>query len=47
MIEDCRVPIENIEGEVNKGIDVMMSGLDVERAFLLANVWVLPRPVLI
>jgi isovaleryl-CoA dehydrogenase len=31
--EDCRVPAENVVGEVNGGIGVMMGGLDVERAF--------------
>lgn len=34
IFEDCRVPEENVAGEVNGGIDVMMSGLDVERVFI-------------
>jgi isovaleryl-CoA dehydrogenase len=33
VFEDCRVPAENVVGEVNGGIGVMMGGLDVERAF--------------
>jgi len=31
--DDCRVPVENLVGEENQGIAVMMSGLDIERAF--------------
>ena len=34
VFEDCRVPAENVVGEVNTGINVMMSGLDVERVFV-------------
>jgi isovaleryl-CoA dehydrogenase len=34
VFEDCRVPMENVVGEVNGGVHVMMSGLDVERAFV-------------
>ncbi len=33
ILEDCRIPAENVIGEENAGIRVMMSGLDVERAF--------------
>jgi len=33
VFEDCRVPIENVLGDVNSGISIMMGGLDVERAF--------------
>ncbi|HPL64485.1 MAG TPA: acyl-CoA dehydrogenase family protein [Syntrophales bacterium] len=33
ILEDCRIPAENVMGGENKGINVMMSGLDVERAF--------------
>jgi isovaleryl-CoA dehydrogenase len=33
VLEDCMIPSENVMGEENKGIHVMMSGLDVERAF--------------
>jgi len=34
IFEDCRVPVKNVVGEVNGGVHVMMSGLDVERAFV-------------
>lgn len=30
--DDCRVPAENLVGEENKGVKVVMSGLDYERA---------------
>jgi isovaleryl-CoA dehydrogenase len=33
ILQDCIIPVENVIGEENKGINVMMSGLDVERAF--------------
>lgn len=33
FFEDCRVPAENLLGKEHLGIDVMMSGLDMERAF--------------
>jgi isovaleryl-CoA dehydrogenase len=33
ILEDCLIPAENVLGEENKGIQVMMSGLDVERSF--------------
>ena len=36
IFEDCQVPIENVLGEENKGIKVMMSGLDVERVVISA-----------
>lgn len=34
VFEDCEVPAENILGELNKGVAVLMSGLDYERAVL-------------
>jgi len=34
VFEDCEVPEENILGELNKGVNVLMSGLDYERAVL-------------
>ena len=34
VFEDCRVPVENILGELNQGVRVLMSGLDYERAVL-------------
>ena len=38
VFEDCRVPAENLVGEENRGVAVVMSGLDLERvglAFLI------------
>lgn len=37
VFEDCEVPVENVLGEVNKGVRVLMSGLDYERAVLAAG----------
>ena len=37
VFQDCEVPEENVVGEVNKGIHVLMSGLDYERAVLAAG----------
>jgi len=34
---DCEVPEENLLGELNKGVNVLMSGLDYERAVLAAG----------
>jgi isovaleryl-CoA dehydrogenase len=34
VFEDCEVPEENILGELNKGVRVLMSGLDYERVVL-------------
>lgn len=34
LFEDCRVPAENLVGEENKGVAVVMSGLDLERAMI-------------
>ncbi len=34
VFEDCIVPVENILGEVDKGVRVLMSGLDYERLVL-------------
>ncbi len=34
VFEDCIVPKENILGELNKGVEVLMSGLDYERVVL-------------
>jgi len=34
VFEDCEVSEENVLGEVNKGVHVLMSGLDYERAVL-------------
>jgi len=34
VFEDCEVPEENVVGTVNKGVHVLMSGLDYERTVL-------------
>jgi isovaleryl-CoA dehydrogenase len=37
IFEDCEVPEENLVGELNRGVNVLMSGLDYERAVLAAG----------
>ncbi|MGM0831519.1 isovaleryl-CoA dehydrogenase [Halomonas qinghailakensis] len=37
VFQDCKVPAENVLGEVGKGVRVLMSGLDYERAVLAAG----------
>jgi isovaleryl-CoA dehydrogenase len=37
VFEDCEVPEENVLGDVGKGVNVLMSGLDYERAVLAAG----------
>jgi isovaleryl-CoA dehydrogenase len=37
VFEDCEVPAENILGELNGGVRVLMSGLDYERVVLAAG----------
>jgi isovaleryl-CoA dehydrogenase len=34
VFDDCRVPAENLVGTENKGVRVVMSGLDLERAMI-------------
>lgn len=34
LFEDCRVPAENLVGEENSGVSIVMSGLDLERAMI-------------
>ena len=34
VFDNCEVPEENVLGEVNRGVEVLMSGLDYERAVL-------------
>ena len=34
VFENCEVPVENILGTLNEGVNVLMSGLDYERAVL-------------
>lgn len=36
VFEDCHVPEENVMGPLNRGVEVLMSGLDYERAVLAA-----------
>ena len=44
VFQDCEVPEENVLGEVGKGVNVLMSGLDYERAVLAAGPWGSCRP---
>jgi isovaleryl-CoA dehydrogenase len=37
VFQDCEVPAENVLGGVGKGVEVLMSGLDYERAVLAAG----------
>ncbi|MEQ2248738.1 hypothetical protein ILYODFUR_022062 [Ilyodon furcidens] len=37
VFEDCKIPEKNILGPLNKGVYVMMSGLDLERLVLAAG----------
>jgi isovaleryl-CoA dehydrogenase len=37
VFDNCEVPAENILGELNKGVYVLMSGLDYERLLLSAG----------
>ena len=37
VFEDCEVPAENVLGSVGRGVNVLMSGLDYERAVLAAG----------
>jgi len=37
VFEDCEVPEENVLGDLNKGVYVLMSGLDLERLVLAAG----------
>jgi isovaleryl-CoA dehydrogenase len=37
VFEDCEVPAENVLGELDRGVKVLMSGLDYERAVLAAG----------
>ena len=34
VFDDCRVPVENLVGEENRGVMIVMSGLDLERAMI-------------
>jgi len=37
VFDDCRVPAANVLGEVGRGVNVLMSGLDYERVVLAAG----------
>jgi isovaleryl-CoA dehydrogenase len=37
VFQDCKVPAENVLGDVGKGVRVLMSGLDYERTVLAAG----------
>ena len=37
VFKDCEVPEENVLGEMGKGVNILMSGLDFERAVLAAG----------
>ncbi|MBL7479078.1 isovaleryl-CoA dehydrogenase [Legionella bononiensis] len=37
VFEQCEVPVENVLGELNQGVRVLMSGLDYERTILAAG----------
>ena len=37
IFNDCEVPEENVLGEIGKGVNILMSGLDYERAVLAAG----------
>jgi isovaleryl-CoA dehydrogenase len=37
VFQDCKVPAKNIMGGLNKGVYVLMSGLDLERLVLAAG----------
>lgn len=37
VFEDCEIPAENVLGQVNKGVYVLMKGLDYERLILSAG----------
>jgi isovaleryl-CoA dehydrogenase len=34
VFDECRVPVENLVGEENRGVAIVMSGLDLERAMI-------------
>ncbi len=37
VFQDCEVPAENVLGEVGRGVNILMSGLDYERVVLAAG----------
>src|SRR6201992_1730529 len=44
VFEDCEVPAENVLGEVGRGVNILMSGLDYQRAVLAAGPLALMQP---
>ena len=46
VFEDVEVPAENVLGKLDKGVNVLMSGLDYERAVLAAVPWASCRPAM-
>ena len=52
VFDDCRVPVENVLGETDGGVRVLMRGLDYERVtiaggplgLMAAALWTLRRP---
>lgn len=44
LFDDCEVPVENLVGEENRGVGIVMSGLDLERAIVaMINVGIAER----
>ncbi len=37
VFQDCEVPVDNVLGQINQGVNVLMSGLDYERTILAAG----------
>jgi isovaleryl-CoA dehydrogenase len=42
VFDGCRVPADNLVGEENEGVKVVMSGLDLERAMIAPLCWASP-----
>ena len=38
IFEECEVPVENLVGQQNSGVNVMTSGLDIERIVLAGGI---------
>ena len=37
VFEDCEVPVENLVGEEDKGVAIVMGGFDLERAIVVSD----------
>ncbi|MCE9571350.1 MAG: acyl-CoA dehydrogenase family protein, partial [Rhodocyclales bacterium] len=46
LFDDCRVPVANLVGGEDKGVKVVMSGLDIERVFFSGHVIALAQRAL-